>query len=128
VRHGRNLHWTIIDMCRGVPAERPIPDLPIERPDFHLLFGSPSSTSGPVDPLRSDSFPPSQSFASTSPKVHASPLAPLVADGGDRMGDSWVDVKQESAGSATPARPSTTLPGDSSEVEVTDKLTITWVH
>lgn len=28
---------------RGVPAERPIPDLPIERPDFSLLFGPSSS-------------------------------------------------------------------------------------
>jgi len=31
----------------GVPTERPIPDLPMERPDFQLLFGSSSSTSTP---------------------------------------------------------------------------------
>lgn len=38
----------IIDLCnRGVPDERPIPDLPIERPDFKLLFGS---DTGPATP------------------------------------------------------------------------------
>lgn len=29
----------VADMTRGVPDERPIPDLPIERPDFQLLYG-----------------------------------------------------------------------------------------
>jgi len=39
-RVGRKLELLLMD--RGVPAERPIPDLPIERPNFALLFG-PSS-------------------------------------------------------------------------------------
>lgn len=29
--------------CRGVPPDRPIPDLPVERPDFDLLYPCSSS-------------------------------------------------------------------------------------
>lgn len=65
---------------RGVPPERPIPDLPMEEPNFDLLFGPPKS----ANPLQA--------------KNTAGPL---------KGSYDKVDL--------------------SDEVQVTDKMTITWV-
>jgi len=38
----------LLNRFSGVPADRPIPDLPSERPDFDLLFGNSSGRSTPA--------------------------------------------------------------------------------
>lgn len=40
VPHQRRESTCLTRILRGVPDERPIADLPIQRPDFKLLFGS----------------------------------------------------------------------------------------
>lgn len=73
---------------RGVPDERPIPDLPIERPNFRLLFGEDSGPSSPIG----------------------------YAEQGSLKGkEKAVDGVQRR----------TEVGGE--DVEVTDKLTMTWV-
>lgn len=68
---------------RGVPDERPIKDLPIERPNFALLYGP------------------------------------------DRAAEMSKTIEPMHVGGSSIARKRTTRGGE--DIEVTDKLTMTWV-
>ena len=68
---------------RGVPDERPIKDLPIERPDFALLYGP------------------------------------------ERAAEMSKTIEPMHEGGSSIARKRTTRGGE--DIEVTDKLTMTWV-
>jgi len=70
-------------MGRGVPDERPIKDLPIERPDFALLYGP------------------------------------------ERAAEMSKTIEPMHEGGSSIARKRTTRGGE--DIDVTDKLTMTWV-
>jgi hypothetical protein len=70
-------------MGRGVPDERPIKDLPIERPNFALLYGP------------------------------------------DRAAEMSKTIEPMHEGGSSKARKRTTRGGE--DIDVTDKLTMTWV-
>jgi N-acyl-phosphatidylethanolamine-hydrolysing phospholipase D len=79
----------------GVPEERPIPDLPIQRPDFRLLFGS-------------DPGPSSSSTIDAAEKGSI-----ISAKGKEKATEGESVVRRTQVGGA--------------DVDVTDKLTMTWV-
>jgi hypothetical protein len=80
-----------------VPDERPIPDLPIERPNFQLLFGT--------DPGPSSSTYDAAEKGDISASVNSS------LKGKEKASDNVVRRTQVGGG----------------DVDVTDKLTMTWV-
>jgi hypothetical protein len=88
---------------RGVPSERPIPDLPIERPNFSLLFRS--SSAGAITPA-STAQELAEKGQAGEVKIMAGPATVLHPPG--------------------PGRRRTEIGGE--DVDVTDKLTLTWVR
>lgn len=81
---------------RGVPDERPIPDLPIQRPDFKLLFGTDS-------PAR----------ASVTFEAAEKGEGSLSGKGKEKDTSSEGIIRRTQVGGE--------------DVDVTEKLTMTWV-
>jgi N-acyl-phosphatidylethanolamine-hydrolysing phospholipase D len=99
----------------GVPPERPIPDLPIERPNFSLLFGpGVSGTSGSSTPMASSQAAAekgAQNSQSTQIQQGTQP-APIGPEGVLHPRGEKTGVRTQIGGE---------------DVDVTDKLTMTWV-
>ncbi|KAK1922686.1 beta-lactamase superfamily domain-containing protein [Papiliotrema laurentii] len=89
----------------GVPAERPIPDLPIDRPDFDLLYGESSNATTESNSAHSHSLPGSKEILSNT-LVNGVPNGTLHGIG------------------STAPHSALTRGGD---VTVTDKMTLTWL-
>ncbi|GFZ47199.1 hypothetical protein JCM24511_04942 [Saitozyma sp. JCM 24511] len=91
----------------GVPPERPIPDLPIERPNFSLLFGpGVPGASGTSTPTTSSQAAAEKGIQSRQPAPHGP--------------EGVLHPKGETAAVRTQV--------GGEDVDVTDKLTMTWVN
>jgi hypothetical protein len=120
-----------------LPPERPIPDLPIQRPDFKLLFGDNANVITPTVPLAETlkGFVPPQEHSCCDAHEHGAKVKVNGHANGHANGSVNGTANGHANGTATrstiaplhePATVQRTLRGGN-DIDITDKLTMTWV-
>lgn len=91
--------------CSDLPDERPIPDLPIERPDFALLFGKNADVGSPT-------AKEIIGLANGSANGHANGQANGIINGHANGHARRIEQRTQRGGA---------------DIDITDKFTMTWV-